>query len=880
MKPWHNVVVPHRDIREGHFEGGFAASLADVAKQRGAAEYWDGPTFFTKTYPTRGLLKLLAAVAGRLAGTIHGEGVIQLQTPFGGGKTHALLALYHLFQGTPVDARLTAQILAEARATNLPTARVITFDGTEAGSLGGGTPWGEIARQAGRYDIMAEYDQRHRSPGKELLHQVLGNEPTLILMDEIAEYAAKARDFREQVVTFCQDLSMTANVLPRCALVVTLPASAPYGEEGERALHELQMVFGRVEAIYTPVEGTEVYEIIRRRLFEDLGSEEDARQAVEEYWQMYQRLGEDVPDEVRQPEYRERMRRAYPFHPQVIDVLHERWGTFPTFQRTRGALRVLAHVVADLYRKEHASPLIQAAHINLTNTQIQREFLKHIGNEFESVIATDIADSNAKAQHIDQEMGTEYARFNVASGLATAIFFGSFSGSERRGINLPALRLALLREGIPPAIVGDALTRLKSELWFLYEDNGFYHFRNQANLNRAIMEREEAVEDKDIAAEIRTRVGKMAGTEMRVTTEPRVPGDVPDSRELKLAVLGGEYTERNPATPRFVEQLLNRDNVGGFRTLRNTLLVLVPNGAEYAALRAQVRRTLGLRSIVADKSLWATLTPADKDTVEGKLKDAEGGLDWQLLTTYRHLARASSEDIAWLDMGLPTAGDKGSLAKRVRDFLKGQDILLSKLAPRHIIEKAFGKDDQQKRLGDVWEAFLRYPHLPLLETESVLRRSIVDGVQSGALGVRIGDKVYYKDTLAETALDDETLVLRPEVAEAEKLRQVAATDTGKREVKDGGIITDVVPPTDKQVQPPVSPKEVTRLTLRVRVPWDRMSDLVRGVLLPLRSDEASLQVEVSVSAESAKGIKKATLEQKVDETLRQIGAEVIEERRE
>jgi predicted AAA+ superfamily ATPase len=211
---------------------------------------------------------------------------------------------------------------------------------------------------------------------------------------------------------------------------------------------------------------------------------------------MYRRLGDDVPRDVREPAYREKLRRAYPFHPEVIDTLFERWSTYPTFQRTRGALRFLAEVVADLYQQGHSAPLIQPAHINLAHPAIRRELLKHIGNEYEGVIASDIADGNAKARQIEREMGSEYARFQAATGLATAIFFGSFSGAERKGVSIQRLRLAFLREGIPSALVGDTLKRLEAELWYLHVEGGSYWFSSQPNLNRILVEREETSEKR------------------------------------------------------------------------------------------------------------------------------------------------------------------------------------------------------------------------------------------------------------------------------------------------------------------------------------------------------------------------------------------------
>lgn len=580
MNPWHQIVVPHRDIREGRFdEAVFAADLADVVADRGPLEYLDPQTFFRKTYPTQGLVNLLSAVLLRLSGTGRGEAVIQLQTPFGGGKTHSLLALYHLFKnGDQVrHMDLSEEVLKRAGLGDIADVDVVTFVGTAADPLRGKTPWGELAEQLGQYDLLKEHDRGRQAPGKDLLHQLLGDRPVLILVDEITEYTVKAKDFAPQVMAFFQELTETAKTLERCVLVVTLPSSAPYGEEGERALLQLGRIFGRVETIYTPVEGEEVYEIIRRRLFEDPGDPRQARRAAEEYWQLYQHLGEDVPSEAREAGYREKLRRAYPFHPELIDVLFERWSTFPTFQRTRGVLRLLAEVVADLYRREHPAPLIQPAHLNLANPSIRREFIKHIGNEYEGVIAMDIADGNAKAQRIDREMGSEYARFGVASGLTTAIFFYSFSGGEKRGIGVQRLRLAFLREGIPPAIVGDALRRLEDELWYLHTKGGLYYFLSQPNLNRIILDKEEGVGEDEVLDEVRDRLRRMAGTEMRVVLFPQTPADIPDNRELKLAILSGEQARSSSDTVKFVEELLNRGGPA-FRVYRNTLLVLVPDG--------------------------------------------------------------------------------------------------------------------------------------------------------------------------------------------------------------------------------------------------------------------------------------------------------------
>ncbi len=872
MKPWIQVVTPHVDIRTGKLdESVFAADLSDVVADRGPLEYRDAATFFRKTYLTQGLTHLLAAVLGRLSGA-GGEPVIQIQTPFGGGKTHSLIALYHLIQhGQELKgSEAVAKILPEAGVQEVPPAAVVTFVGTAADALGGRTPWGELAAQLGRYDLLKEHDTRRQAPGKDLLHQLLGDRPILILMDEIAEYAVKAKDFRDQVVAFFQELTETVKVAPRCVLVVTLPSSAPYGEEGTRALHELQQVFKRVESIKAPVEGEEIYEVIRRRLFEDAGDPQETRRTADEFFEMYQRLGDDLPKAVQEPSYRERMRKAYPFHPELIDVLFERWSTFPDFQRTRGVLRLLANVVSELYQNQHPAPLILPAHLNLANPAVRGEFLRHIGNEYQGVIAADIADSNAKAQRIDREMGSEYARFGVAGGLARAIFFASFSGSEKRGVGIQRLRLALLQPGLPPAIIGDALRRLEDELWYLHVEGGTYWFSSQPNLNRVIVEKEEAVTPEQITEEIRRHLEGMAGTELRVILWPQDSQDVPDTRELKLAILPPEHTRQARATPAFARDLLDKCGQT-FRTYRNTLLLLAADEGELEGARQQIKRCLAYRAVRDDKALLRQLSEENRKWLESKLRDAEGGIAHRLISAYRYLARAERE-VQWMDLGLPTVGAKLSLAHRVREYLSDEDMLLAKISPRHILEKAMRADEQEKSVDEIREAYLRYPNLPLLESNQVLLDAIAQGVQEGTFGVRIGDRVFFKERMAPQLGAEAVLVRKPTVTVHVPSGLPPEAPGEERSIQAVHEAGGILP------QPGTVTAKTVYYTLKAIIPWDKLSEFVRGVVSPLRQDGADLKIEVTLEARAESGISQTTLDQKVRETIQQIGARIVEEK--
>jgi predicted AAA+ superfamily ATPase len=877
MKPWWQVAIPHKDIREGRI-GDFAADLRSILKNEATIEYQDPETFFKRTHLTKGLENIIRDVLLVLSGKEDSK-IIQIQTPFGGGKTHALVALYHLIKSGGRTSHIddVKRILDCAGLSEVPEAKVAVFVGTVPDPLKGKTPWGEIAEQLGVYDEVEEHDARRITPGREILEALLKrSQPVLILVDELTEYIVKAKEFEDQVFAFCQELTEAVKSSKQCVLLCTLPSSAPYGERGERVLNQLQRIFGRMQMIYTPVEGEEVYQILRKRLFEDLGDEKAHEVVAGEYFDFYQRLGEEVPREVREVSYREKMKKAYPFHPELIDALYERWGTIPTFQRTRHVLGLLAEVISDLFMREDQSPLIQPPNINLANPRIRRRFVEHIGEVFESVVRSDIAGEDAKAVKIDRYMGTEYARFKVASGLATCIFFYSFSGGERKGATAQRLRLAFLRPEVPPAIIGDALRRLEDidGPLYLHLERGLYYFDSKVGLNRLVVEREEAVREDELEAELRREVEKASGRDFEVFVWPRSSADVPDSKKLKMAILPFDFVMQDPRTAELVQEVLTKYSTG-FRTYKNTLMLLVADQNEYGALKTEVRRYLAINAIKEDRERMRTLSEEDRERVNQRAKDVESSVRVKAVSVYRYLAKASKEGVATFDMGIATVGERLTLTGRARDFLVGQEILLKKLAPKVVLERAFSKDEDQKSFTEIWEAFLKYPELPVLESESVLKSAIAQGVQNGVFGISIGEKVRYSEPVSVDEITEDAIVLRREVAER-LMREKISVAPGVSVTPAAEGAKAAVEVTERKAP---QPEVIRKVEIKAQVPWDRLSDLMKGVLAPLRREGAQIApLEVRIEATSEKGISKDTLDLKVKETLNQIGAKVVEEK--
>lgn len=863
---WWQVTTPHKDIREGKLsEAIFAADLWDVFSGRAPLEYKDAATFFKKTYMTQGLKNLLENALSRLSGQ-GGDPVIQLQTPFGGGKTHALLALYHVIKNYDEIKHLSP--ICDFQSLIPQNAKVVVFVGTQPDPIGGRTPWGEIAHQLGVYRKVKEHDEKRCSTGKEILNEVLGEGPVLILMDELVEYAVKAKDFADQISAFSHELTETVKSKDNVCLVCTLPSSVPYGEAGERALNELQRIYGRVEAVYTPVEGIEIYEVIRKRLFEDFGDEKTIKEVAQGYFDLYQKLGPDVPPEVREIEYRDRIEHAYPFHPELIDVLYERWGSFSTFQRTRGVLRLLAEVIADLYRRKIPSPLIHSSLVNLENQKIRMEFVKHIGSEYDSVIAADIAGKNATAPKIDKEMGSEYEKYGIASGIATSVFIYSFSGAEKKETTLPRIRVALLREGIPPTIVGDAISKLEEELWYFHSEGKQYAFRNQPNLNRVIVSREETISDDRIREELKDYIQKCANGALEVYLWPESASDIPDNKNLKLAIFGPEFLYDSEKGRELALELFEKAGTS-FRIYKNTLFIVATDSAQYTPLLRCLKRLLAISEVQNDKGLLESLTKESQDELKKKLKDAEKEIPFRILNAYRHLALAEVKGLAWKDLGIPTTGESITISKRVKQYLKDQDKILSRLSPKYIIDKTFVNDEDEKDLRDIYELLLKTPGVPILESDSVLLETIKEGVKSGLLGIREGQQVYYEQDVFPTM---DSVILRGEVAK--EIKDAEKEEKGGE--RSEGAIEEPEEEEKSQREGEKERKEgaITRLTLRAKIPWDKLSDIVRGVIGPLKEKGLPPEITIEIKAESNEGFDRTTLDNKVKETLNQISAKI------
>jgi predicted AAA+ superfamily ATPase len=519
-KPWRDVILPNRDVQEGRLlEAEFVVNLADVLAGKAEFGYQEPVGFFERTYLTSGLRDLLTTSIRRLGGG-GGEPVIQLKTAFGGGKTHTMLALYHLVRAGAEGIRLPGMqplfAAAGVAADDVAGAQVAVLVGTaldatreHLDATGYGIPvrtlWGELAVQlagAEGYALVEAADKAGRSPGSDTLVELLDQSgPTLILIDELVAYARNLVGREDlpggtfdAVLTFVQALTEAAKRSPRTLVVASIPESnIEFGNEaGKRAFDALEHTFGRMEAIWKPVAPDEGFEIVRRRLFSEIVDAEAREATCREFVRLYNDGGSgDFPPESASAGYLDELTRCYPIHPEVFYQLYTNWSTLERFQRTRGVLRLMALVIHALWERGDQSKLIMPGDIPLDDRDTRNELLRYLPPTWEAVVDKDVDGAAAEPVKIDKS-NARFGQHRAARRVARTVFLASaphVSQQGVRGVDEARVRLGVVEPGVPIANYNDALRQLGDRLTYLYTGAGLYWYDTHPNLNRSADER-------------------------------------------------------------------------------------------------------------------------------------------------------------------------------------------------------------------------------------------------------------------------------------------------------------------------------------------------------------------------------------------------------
>jgi len=903
LRPWHEVALPHPDVIANRFkEAEFAADLFAVDSGNSSEGYATPAAFFGITFLTEGLSRVLQSALGRLCGA-EGDPVIGLQTAFGGGKTHTMLAIYHLARhmaegGAPGILPGIAPIADKLPAKAWPKPKVAVFVGSAAGPdvpLGtrGGppvrTPWGYIAwRLAGQkgLDLVAEAEAAQTNPGSELLVALFRlSGPAVILLDELVAYARQLPDERfEAMLSFVQSLTEAAKMSPGMLVVGSLPESdmEAGGERGAQALRRLQAVFGRVHSTWLPATGDETYEIIRRRLFQPLdGDGEKARdETARAFGELYRKNAAEFPPEAREPRYGELLRLSYPIHPELFDRLSKDWASLERFQRTRGVLRFMANVVGVLWAERTPDPLILPARIPVSHERVRAGVLYPLDGAFGAVVDGEVDGAGSLPVRMEANPQRRIAQARAATRAARAVFICSAPrvGQPNAGVTGPGLRLACAEPGDQLAVFGEALRELSERATYLYEDAGRYWFSTQPTLNREADARAAALPEHEVdAAVVKVLVEDAAikGGFHRVFAAPDDPAAVDEVETLSLLVLGPGATHSGrgataSAATEAVTEALTRCR-GGQRAWRNTLVFVAPDEAALATAREVMRKSLAWAGIVADARLKRQLTAGQAEDAAEKAKSFAEAARKAVRTAWSHVLYPMKSEVPGrafvLEHAPISARDRGPVPATVWDKVRGDGIASERLGGESLwlsLKDLWPPDRAHLGLAEVAEWFGKYVHLPRLRDRSVLEAAVRDA--TGKLDPRFGyaealepDGTTYRGLLWATPAPDMLPTTAVLVRAAEAQAQRKRDEDARRPTADGhGPSSGQSSPGPADGPGPATPRKPKRFYGSVEIDTSRpvkaFDAVLNAVVMELqRTPGTRVKLTLEIEAEAPEG---------------------------
>lgn len=855
LLPWRLVIEPHPDVAQGRYrQAEFAADLSQVVRRTAQIEYQDPVEFFGRTYITEGMKGLLVQAIRRVSG-LGGEPVIQLKTAFGGGKTHSMLALYHLLRGQVPLSKIpnVEKVLVEAGVSECPTTNVAVLVGTALNPSKVRRPvnfpgitirtlWGEMAAQlaehAGNpklYDLIRDADKASVPPGSETLAELFDAcGPCLILIDELVAYARKIYGVSglvsgsfEAVLTFVQELTEAARRSKNSLVVASIPESDIEigGEAGKIALEVIEHTFGRMESIWKPVGAEEGFEIVRRRLFlpvQDIAAMNEVCRAFSE---MYRESGTDFPSECKELAYFERLKSCYPIHPEVFDRLYNDWATLERFQKTRGVLRLMAAAIYDLWIRQDASLLIMPGSIPIDTVTVREELTRYLPEGWNSVVEEDIDGPRSIPYEIDAQ-NPRFGRYMAARRVARTIFLGSAPSVKEqrvRGIEDIRIRLGVVQPGEQIAVFNDALGRMEDKLTHLYTSNQRYWYDLPPNLRRTVEDRAQQVSRDELELEIERRLkgfkerADFQGVHSCVSSSL----DVPDDQGARLVVLGPAYSHKagqmdSKAIAAAEEILNNRGSAP--RLYRNMLAFVAPDRDYLQSLEQETRRYLAWKSVVDDTEAL-NLDAYQRRQASESLKRSDETVDLRVKEAYCWLlvpTQDGTNPIEWEATRI-SGGTESHIMKAAKRMRTTEQLIL-KWSPallRMELDRWLWREQDYIAIKKLWDYLCSYCYLPRLRDENVLLAAIKEGLGSQeyfayAKGVTDEGK-YLGLSLGDGKINPDLngFLVKPEIAARQlasstiKVPQEESVSNGSRPVYGVSTLGPVMWPGEKKV--PVTP---------------------------------------------------------------------------
>ena len=898
LAPWYKVVTPRKEVREGRSfsPDEFAIALEQVVAGTAPSDYSDPAQFFSRTYFTRALKEHSGMVLRRLSGrTENTAPVLTLVTQFGGGKTHTLTSLYHLANAGPGASQFPGvpDLLSNAGVAQAPAARVGVFAGS-AWDPGEGreTPWIDLARQLAGDKGVAELGPAAQTtpPGTDALSRVFAaaEAPVLLLFDEVLNFITRHPGMADSFLAFLQNLTVAVTGATHVAAVISLPRSQVEMSGSDQAWQDrITKVIRRVALDLIANDESEISEVVRRRLFEDLGRERTRQNVARTYADWCFERSARLPSEWTSVDtatrggkgrefLRSRFEACYPFHPATLSVFQRKWRALPQFQQTRGALAMLAQWISwasrEQFRQARNEPLITLGSAPLDVPEFRAVVLGQLGeSRLDVAIDADLAADTAHARALDAD--AKGALQDIHRRVGAAILFESSGGQVEKVAHLPELRFALGEPEVETTTIDNAAAALEKSGFFVRKiGTDGYRIHHQATLRKVVSDRRASLdEETEIRPEVRKVIERQFthGATIPVVCFPEDGDAVPDSSRLTLVVVD--------PTEEWNDGGQTRERICRWTKARGKSPRLYPASLVWSVrkpgreLRESVELLIAWRRVAYEVSqgiLGAEFDRADWGDVQARVKEAEEAAKEEVWAGYRFVALsdAPADGIKVIDLGAGHSSTNETLCGRIIAALKSEGLLNESVGAGYIDRHwppAF-KDTGAWPLTSLRNSFLSGALTRLIDPDTILRRQIIEFVERGDFGLASGEKgggpyerEWYREAPRAEEVAFESGVFLLTKAKAEELRAATVAPQGPQPGLPLGQSTIPGPQpnlgaADPIIGPRVQAGQRTTLRIKGTVPSEAWNRLGTKILPKLRSgDDLSVGVEFSVSVDVA-----------------------------
>lgn len=859
----------------------------EVASGTAPVVYQDIRYFFECTYVTEGIKELIRRVVQALNGQESQNRVISLQTGFGGGKTHSLISLYHVVKDSSTFKRLdtASSILEPQDMPQFDHARVAVFTQNTVSVVDGHkvsddiithTLWGELAWQLGGregYERVRNADIQMVAPTAQDIKPIIeGASPALILIDELADYCNRASGkvvgsgtLFTQTNSFIQTLTEVVASVPKTVLICTLPASArevASSEIGQEILSALETRVVRVGSSVKPVDDEEIYEVVRRRLFDRITNYDVIEQVARKYKDMYHNRRDSLPAEADRVAYVERIKKSYPFHPELIDLFHIRWGSDSKFQRTRGVLRLLASIVKDLWSRKSSlagtQALIQTSDVRLENLPtLQSQITSLMGSQWDSVMHADVFGTISNAYKLDeQNVGNHIGEYHLATAVTTTVLMASIGSSSQRGLTLKQLKLCLLKpDAFQHIDIDSTVNQLENVVHYMYKSSmggeQSFWFQSKPNINILVNQAKGDVKEEEVNAEIMRMVKQSVANmgQVKVLVDPT--GDVPEQKQLTFVVMHPKYTvaaggDVSRSAQYAIKQMAQMKG-SSQRVYRNTMLFLVCSEAGKAALSMKLREFLACDKIMTEYSSQLDQDQR-KDIADRKRLSADAAKE-QLIHAYNTVVKCERDVLRTQEIGTFATDFAAQITVKTLSELHENGVVLRKIGLNIINRNGLMPTiEKPVKVNELYEAFLRFDDKPMILNVDAVKDTVNRYCEEGMWNVGTGDpehfsRIYHNETIPFLNPQEDGYWL----LDSSVMPKPAGGGAGLSPEPGPTPTPGPAPTPGPEPAPTPATKTYKRVTISGSVPIENYSQLFSSFVNTLKNNHLKIEVKFTAS---------------------------------